>query len=159
MTPTPQPALTETQLHAWTTTKATIVRHAHDTFNARLFITKTKHELIQMYLNLVANCGMLGVSTALPTSPTNPLTTTTRPRPCKVTFDWNICRLPGTETIEFTKPFGGNTYSMVKAIESSLHQALGEAQPPITILAGRWWSPLSSNFMLTLAGNPGITLV
>jgi hypothetical protein len=59
-----------------------------------------------------------------------------RSRPCKITSDWNIRRLPGTETIEFTKPFGGNAYSMVKAIESSLRQALGEAQPPITVLAG-----------------------
>jgi hypothetical protein len=93
------------------------------------------------------------------TPPTNQTSPNSRPRPRKVTSDWNIRRLPGTETIEFTKPFGGNAYSMVKAIESSLRQVLGEAQPPITVLAGRWWSPLSSNFTLTLAGNPGVTLV
>ena len=51
----PQPTLTETQLWAKATTKATIVQHAHDTFNACLSITKTKAELIQLYLNLVAN--------------------------------------------------------------------------------------------------------
>ena len=154
-TSTPPPtALTEAQLRARSTTKAAIVQHARDTFNARLSITKTKAELVQLYLNLVANCGM--PTTAPPVTQTSP---TSRPRPRKVTSDWNIRCLPGTETIEFTKPFGGNAYSMVKAIESSLRQALGEAQPPITVLAGRWWSPLSSNFTLTLAGNPGVTLV
>jgi hypothetical protein len=157
-TPTPQPALTETQLRARTTTKAMIVQHARDTFNARLSITKTKAELITLYLNLVA-------ARRIPTIPTTTTLATNQPQanprscPRKITSDWNICRLPGTETIEFTKPFGGNAYSMVKAIESSLRQALGEANPPITVLAGRWWSPLSSNFTLTLAGNPEVTLV
>ena len=48
---------------------------------------------------------------------------------------------------------------MIKAIEACLRQALGEATLPITILAGKWWSPLSSNFTLTLAGNPAVTMV
>jgi hypothetical protein len=94
---------------------------------------------------------------AAPTANQTP--TTSQPCPRKITSDWNIRRLPNTETIEFSKPFGGNAYSMVKAIKSSLRQALGEANPPITILAGQWWSPLSSNFTLTLTGNPGVTLV
>ena len=115
----PPPALTETQLRARSTTKAAIVQHARDTFNARLSITKTKAELIQLYLNLVANRGMpTNPTMAAPT--TNQTPSTSQPRPRKITSDWNICRLPGTETIEFTKPFGGNAYSMVKAIESSL---------------------------------------
>jgi hypothetical protein len=140
------------------TTKATIVQHTHDTFNAHLSITKTKAELIQLYLNLIANCGMpTAPATTTPTS--NQLPTASQPRPHKITSNWNIRRLPNTKTIKFIKLFGGNAYSMVKAIESSLQQALGEAIPPITILAGRWWSPLSSNFTLTLAGNPGVTLV
>jgi hypothetical protein len=48
---------------------------------------------------------------------------------------------------------------MIKAIEVCLCQAAREATPLITILAGKWWSPLSLNFTLTLAGNPTITTV
>jgi hypothetical protein len=48
---------------------------------------------------------------------------------------------------------------MIKAIEACLRQAVGEVTPPVTILTGKWWSPLSSNFTLTLAGNPAITTV
>jgi hypothetical protein len=137
--------------------KASIVQHAHDTFNAHLSITKTKAELIQLYLNLVANQGML---TATPTTLINNSPTTfSRPRQYKITSNWNIHCLPNMETIDFTKPFRGNTYSMVQTIERSLRQALGEVMPPITILARWWWSPLSSNFTLTLTGNPGVTLV
>jgi hypothetical protein len=36
---------------------------------------------------------------------------------------------------------------------------LGSATLPITILVGKWWSPLSSNFTLTLTGNPAIMKV
>ena len=48
---------------------------------------------------------------------------------------------------------------MVKAMEACLRQAVGEASPPISILAERWWSPLSSNFTITLAGQPNTNLV
>jgi len=156
-----RPTLTESQLWAWSTTKAIIIQHAHNTFNARLSITKTKMELVQLYLNLTANQGMPTAPTANahPANTTNPTSTKPRPHQRKITSNWNIQHLPNTETIEFVKPFRGNMYSMVKAIEHSLQQALGEAAPPITILAGRWWSPLSSNFTLTLVGNLRVTLV
>ena len=89
-------------------------------FNTRLSIIKAKAELVQLYLNLVANRGMPTAPTTTTTPTTNPAMTTPRPCQCKVTSDWNICCLSNTETIEFIKPFGGNAYSMVKAIESSL---------------------------------------
>jgi hypothetical protein len=157
--PMPKPTLTEAQLCTRMTTKAVIVQNAQDTFNAQLPITKTKTKLIQSYLNLIENHGMPNVMTT--TSPQAPTSSATKltPRPCKVTSDWNIHCLPGTKTIEFQKPFNGNAYSMVKAIETCLRQAIGEASPPITILVGRWWSTLSSNFTLTLAGNPSVNLV
>jgi hypothetical protein len=91
-----------------------------------------------------------------PSAPAN----NARQRPARrPTSDWIIRRLPGTETIDYHKPFNGNAYTMIKAIEACLRQALGEATLPITILAGRWWSPLSSNFTLTLAANPAVTTV
>jgi hypothetical protein len=83
----------------------------------------------------------------------------THQRQCIVTTDWNICHLPGTKTIKFKKPFNSNAYTMVKAMEACLRQAVGEASPPISILAGQWWSPLSSNFTITLAGRPNTNLV
>jgi hypothetical protein len=80
--------------------------------------------------------------------------------PCQhqVTTNWNIHWLPSTETIKFKKPFNGNTYTMVKAMEVCLRQVVGGATPPISILAGRWWSPLSSNFTITLLNDPTLTL-
>ena len=45
---------------------------------------------------------------------------------------------------------------MIKAIESSLRQHTGDPEPSITILSGKWWSPLLSNFTLTLAGRPSV---
>ena len=44
-------------------------------------------------------------------------------------------------------------------MEACLRQAVGEASPPISILAEQWWSPLSSNFTITLAGHPNTNLV
>jgi hypothetical protein len=41
---------------------------------------------------------------------------------------------------------------MIKAIELSLRQHTGKLDPPITILSRQWWSPLSSDFTLTIAG-------
>jgi hypothetical protein len=76
-----------------------------------------------------------------------------------VTSDWNVCHIQGTEPIEFKKPFNGNPYTMIKAIEACLRQATGESEPPLTLLAGKWWSPLSSNFTITLTGNPTIETV
>jgi hypothetical protein len=48
---------------------------------------------------------------------------------------------------------------MVKAIETCLRQAVSDTTLPITVLTRQWWSPLSSNFMLTLAGTPNVNLV
>jgi hypothetical protein len=48
---------------------------------------------------------------------------------------------------------------MIKAIKACLRQVVGETTPPITILMGKWWSPLSLNFTLTLAGNPAVITV
>ena len=159
----PKPsALTEVQRNTRSKTKATIVQSAHDIFNARLSISLTKNDMVKAYLNLVTNKGMPG-NTSTTTQSTSQTTkaTTKNPHQCQhtVTTDWNIRYLLGTETIKFTKPFNGNAYTMVKAMEACLRQAVGEASPPISILAGQWWSTLSSNFTITLAGCSNTNLV
>jgi hypothetical protein len=147
-------AYNEAQLRNTWTTKAAIISNAKAVFNVTLSTMLIKPELIRNYLNLV---GMTNPtpSTTTSTLPDNP----TCPCPKKVSSDWNIQQLQGTGSIEFRKPFNGNTYTMIKAIESSLHQHTGEPKPPITILSGWWWSPLLSNFTLTLAGRPPVELV
>jgi hypothetical protein len=150
---------TEAQLNTHSTTKAAIVQNAQDVFNAQLSITLSKSDLVKAYLNLVASKGMPGnTPTTNQTNSQSPKTTlkNTHQCQCTVTTDWNICHLLGTETIEFKKPFNGNTYTMVKAMEACLRQAVGEVSPPISILVGRWWSPLSSNFTITLHPNTNL---
>jgi hypothetical protein len=142
-------AYTEAQLRSTRTTKATIINNAKQVFNVTLSTTTTKPILIQNYLNLV---GMTNPAPSTTTSTSTPPDNNRRPRQKRISSDWNIRRLQGTGLVEFRKPFGGNTYTMIKAIESSLRQHMGEPEPPITILSGRWWSPLSSNFTLTIAG-------
>jgi hypothetical protein len=82
---------------------------------------------------------MLGnMPTTNQTNSQSPKTTSKNTRQCQrtVTTDWNIRHLLGTETIKFKKPFNGNAYTMVKAMEACLRQAVREASPPISILAG-----------------------
>jgi hypothetical protein len=153
---------TEAQLQARSTTKAAIVQNAQDVFNTQLSITLSKSDLAKAYLNLVASNGMPGNTPTTNQTNSQPPKTApknTRQRQRTVTTDWNIRRLPDTKTIEFKKPFNGNTYTMVKAMEACLRQAVGEVSPPISILVGRWWSPLSSNFTITLAGRLNTNLV
>ena len=156
----PQP-YTEAQLRSRTTTKAHIVQNARDALGIHLSITKPKPELIQSFLNADANNRMPGYTS--PNPPQVPQQSRNeRARQAnqnRVTSDWNVRRIQGTESIEFKKPFNGNAYTMIKAIEVCLHQATGESEPPLTLLAGKWWSPLSSNFTITLAGNLSIETV
>jgi len=129
----------EAQLNIQSTTKATIIQNIRDVFNTRLSITPSKNDLVKAYLNLVASKGMPGnMPTTNQTNSQSPKTTpkNTHQRQRTATTNWNIRRLPGTETIEFKKPFNGNAYTMVKAMEACLRQAVREASPPICILAG-----------------------
>jgi hypothetical protein len=158
------PALMSEQLHTQSTTKAAIVQNTWDALNAHLSITKPKAELIRAYENILASRPapqtMPSNWTPSPVpSPSAPANNNRLRPPCKPTSDWIIRHLQGTKIINYYKPFNGNTYTMIKAIEACLRQADGEATPPVTILTGKWWSPLSSNFTLMLAGNPAIMTV
>ena len=116
-------------------------------------ISNTKGKLVLAYKNLIAARGIPAPSA---TPQTNP------PKPCtekRVTVEWNIHRHLGTAAIEFTKPFNGDAYKLISAIETRVRQQLGETTPELTILAGRWWSLLSSNFTITFAGRPTIATV
>jgi len=70
----------------------------------------------------------------------------------QVTTDWNVRQRLGTGNIEFFKPFNGDAYALIRAIKTQICQQLDETLLKLTILARRWWSPLSSNFMLTFTG-------
>jgi hypothetical protein len=143
-------------------TKAIIIQSARDVFNAQLSINLSKNDMFKAYLNLVANRGMPGNTpsrSTLSIQTSKPSQKNTCPHQHQVTTNWNIHYLLGTEMIEFKKPFNGNAYTMVKAMEVCLRQVVGEATPPISMLVGWWWSPLSSNFTITLTGQPNTNLV
>jgi hypothetical protein len=170
MTPRPRPCTnnptkpqpyTEAQLRSRMTMKAHIIQNTRDALGIHLSITKPKPELIQSFLNADTNNRMPGYTS--PNPPQVPQQSQNkRARQANqncVTSDWNVRCIQGTESIEFKKPFNGNAYTMIKAIEACLHQATGESEPPLTLLVGKWWSPLSSNFTITLTGNLSIKTV
>jgi hypothetical protein len=126
-TPTAQtpPAFTSERLHARSTTKAAIVQNARDALNTCLSITKPKAELIRAYENILASRpAAQGTPTNwMPTpvlSPSALANGAPRRLTRKPTSNWIIRRLPGTETIDYHKPFNGNAYTMIKAIEACL---------------------------------------
>jgi hypothetical protein len=111
-----------------------------------------KGRLILAYKNLIA-------ARAMPSNPATPpevqsLNHNNNPNRQRVTTDWNVQRRLSTGDIEFSKPFNGDAYALIQAIETHIRQQLGKVSPKLTILAGRWWSPLSSNFTLTFTGRP-----
>jgi hypothetical protein len=156
--PSPSPAqsaLSEGILNSRNTTKLDIVRSAKEVFGANLPISHSKGRLVFTYKNLIVARGI----PVTPGAPTEAQPTTQPNSQRRVTTKWNVRRQLRTGAIDFIKPFNGDTYSLIKAIETCICQHLGEATPEITILAGRWWSPLSSNFTITFAGRPTIATI
>jgi hypothetical protein len=79
-------AFTEAQLNTRSMTKAVIVQNARDVFNARLFITLSKNDLVKAYLNLVASKGMPGnMPTTNQTNSQSPKTTPKNTHQCQRT--------------------------------------------------------------------------
>jgi hypothetical protein len=109
-------ALSEGNLNSCYTTKLDIVKSTQEVFRANLPISHSKGHLVLAYKNLIAAKGM----------PTDK-TTTTDARPTMhpnnqncVTTEWNIHRQQGMGAIEFTKPFNGDAYTLIQAIETRI---------------------------------------
>ena len=64
-----------------------------------------------------------------------------------ITCDPASCALQGIQK---------DVAAIVWSLQTSIRQAYAESNPSVTLLSGRWSSQLSSNFVLTFAGNPSI---
>jgi hypothetical protein len=144
------------KLSAHKTTKADIINHAFATFGIKLSDKMKKPQLIVAYQQL-ANNPKLGPN-APPTGGTNNQPRT-RQAPRPDTSEWTIRRRPGMEAVNFQRPFNGDPLALVRHIQSSLRQHSAQAEPPLTLVAGRWSVGLTSNFVLTFAGKPRSDLV
>ena len=116
----------------------------------------TKVNVIQRYKQEVALCTI--PSLQLTTNSTNDLT---KPKkPCQIILsNWTIRRKTGHKAPAFTHPHGGDAVALVRDIQRAIRQKVCLAEPPITLLMGHWSSNLTSNFILTFAGNPQAELV
>jgi hypothetical protein len=148
------------KLSAHRTTKTDIINHAHATFGIQLSDKMRKPQLIAAYQQLASNPKLTNPPTNNPPPNQQGGRNTQRqaaPRP--FTSEWTIRRSPGTEAIDFRRPFNGDPLALVRHIQSSLRQHSAEAEPPLTLVAGRWSVGLTSNFVLTFAGKPHSDLV
>ena len=126
-----------------------------------------KNALITLYLHLlktdpykgqVIPVGQADAYVAAQMAKTSPTDTATarqpRPRPHPVsTTEYTITCNPSTRSIQQPKI---DPAAIVRSLQTAICQANGGANPPITLLSGRWSSQLSSNFVLTFAGTPSI---
>ena len=90
---------------------------------------------------------------ALSTAPAKPAKTANqRPhaRPVNTT-EFTITRDPTTCAIQGPQ---GDPAAIVCSLQTSIRQAFPSGPPPFNLLGGRWSSQLSSNFVLTFAGQP-----
>jgi hypothetical protein len=153
-----QPLSTES-LSARRTTKSAIIEHGLATFGICLSNRMTKPQLIVAYQQLAANPKLTSPQPATQTAGQPPNRPRQRPAPRPFTSEWTIRCKPGTEAIDFRRPFDGNPLTLVRHIQTSLRQHSAEAEPPLTLVAGRWSVGLMSNFVLTFAGKPRAELV
>jgi hypothetical protein len=133
-----------------TSTKPNIIAHAQLAFGKRLSTRMKKDQLIVAYQQAQADAAK---NPSKPTDPNNG-----RQRIANTT-EWTISRKQNTETINFTRPFNGDPVRLVQHIQTALRQNSALPDPPLTLVAGRWSSGLTSNFVLTFAGRLSTKLV
>jgi hypothetical protein len=155
---TKQPLSIET-LSARRTTKTAIIDHGFATFGIRLSDKMRKPQLIVAYQQLAANPKLNPPQPNPPSIGQQPNRPRQQSAPRPFTSEWTICRKPGTEAVDFRRPFNGDPLALVRHIQTSLRQHSAEAEPPLTLVAGRWSVGLTSNFVLTFAGKPRAELV
>ena len=75
-----------------------------------------------------------------------------RPRPCPViTTEFTVTIDPATVALRGPK---GDPAAIVRSLQTAIRQSFQGNLPLVTLLSGRWSSQLSSNFVLTFAGQP-----
>jgi hypothetical protein len=142
------------KLSARRTTKTDIINHAHATFGIQLSDKMRKPQLIVAYQQLASNPKLNAPRSTGTSGRPQP-----RQAPRPDTSEWTIRRRPGTEAVDFRRPFNGDPLALVRHIQTSLRQHSAQAEPPLTLVAGRWSVGLTSNFVLTFAGKPRTDLV
>ena len=150
--------MTTEQMQGAKCTRAMIAEHALRAFGVKLSPKMRKAQLIAAYnqaadktSNSDCPCPPVSKSQSARSQPQTPKAATTS--------TWIIRRKAGHAGIAFTKPFGGNSSALFEQIKTDIRQHAG-AEPPITLLGGRWsTSPLSTNYVLTFAGKPSPTIM
>ena len=112
----------------------------------------SKQSLINAYKGLRAQQAALRAfsAAAAPPKPATSKPNPPKPRPVSTT-EFTITRDPTAAAISGPH---GDAASIVRSLQTSLLQAFPGVTPPFKLLGGRWSSALSSNFVLTFAGNP-----
>ena len=112
----------------------------------------SKQSLINAYKGLRAQQAALRAfsAAAAPPKPAPSKPNPPKPRPVSTT-EFTITRDPTVAAISGPQ---GDAAGIVRSLQTSLLQAIPGVTPPFKLLGGRWSSALSSNFVLTFAGNP-----
>jgi hypothetical protein len=163
-------ALTEAQLTDPRTTKPVIINSAQVIFGTQLGMGRTKAQLIEKYRQLIRDKTPTAVTTTAPAQipaaqppPQQPTGNRTQrsgsPKPRPTTTTWVMRRRSDTATIEFHRPFGGDSVNLTRQIQTAIRQASGMPEPPLTLLTGWWSTGLTNNFSLIFAGQPSQELV
>jgi hypothetical protein len=132
-------------------TKPNIIAHAQLAFGKRLSNRMKKDQLIVAYQQ---------AQTEAAAKPNNNSDTNPNQQRQRIvnTTEWTIMRKQGTDNIEFQRPFKGDPVLLVRHIQTALRQNTALPEPPLNLVAGRWSSGLTSNFVLTFAGRPSTKL-
>jgi hypothetical protein len=161
--------------------RLTVTTNAATNFGLTFAQSITKANVIQQYKQEVALCTI--PSSQLTTNSTNTNSTNTNStntnstitnstntnstndpiKPKKphqiISSNWTIWQKTGHEALAFTCPHGGDAIALVRDIQRAIRQEAYLAEPLITLLTGHWSLNLTSNFILTFAGNPQAELV
>ena len=143
--------LTDAQLNVMT--RVQLITAYETRFHTKVNAPNASKESIKFAykhaLNHEASAAALSTTNSAPPQQARP--NRPRPRPV-VTTEFTITRDPAARALGGAC---GDPAAIVRSLQTSLRQTgIPSSNPPVTLLSGRWSSQLSSNFVLTFAGQP-----
>ena len=121
-------------------------------YETRFRLTITSRNVSKLALQQAYKCALESeatLSTAL-VKPAKSANQCPRAHPITTT-EFTVTRDPTTRSIQ--GPYG-DPATIVHSLQTSIRQAFPGGPPPFNLLGGQWSSQLSSNFVLTFAGQP-----
>jgi len=129
-------------------------------FNSQVQIrTVSKKAYIDAYLSQLKAepPGVVSMLSSAPPQPTPQAPCPQRPRPRPVvTTEFTVTVDPATVALRGPK---GDPAAIVRSLQTAIQQSFQGNNPSVTLLSGHWGSQLSSNFVLTFAGQPSNDVV